>query len=92
MNSSFVITALIFGIAFGFAGYKIGIGRGRPGLGAVLGFMLGLLGLLIFICIPRTPKAKAARAERAAKAVQPEQVTVLPTGIRPPDAPPSWES
>jgi hypothetical protein len=68
MNSGTLIFALIYSALLGFAGYRIGVGRGRPVLGAVLGFALGLIGLLIFICIPRTPEAKAARA-RAQSAV-----------------------
>lgn len=72
MNGS-IIAALPFAAMFGIAGYRVGTGRGRPVLGAVLGFALGLIGLGIFMLIPRTAEAQARhdRAERQ----QPEQRT-----------------
>ena len=67
MNGT-IIAALPFAVIFGLAGYRLGTGRGRPVLGAVLGFALGLIGLGIFMLIPRTAEAKARhdreRAER----------------------------
>ena len=72
MNGT-IIAALPIAAMFGFAGYRVGTGRGRPVLGAVLGFALGLIGLGIFMLIPRTAEAQARhdRAERQ----QPEQRT-----------------
>ena len=67
MNGT-IIAALPVAAAFGFAGYKVGTGRGRPVLGAVLGFALGLIGLGIFMIIPRTAEAQARRdRERAGR-------------------------
>ena len=43
MNGT-IIAALPVAAMFGFAGYRVGTGRGRPVLGAVLGFALGLIG------------------------------------------------
>ena len=74
MNGT-IIAALAFAAAFGFAGYRIGIGRGRRVLGAVLGFALGLIGLGIFILIPRTAEAKARHDRERAERQQPEQLT-----------------
>jgi hypothetical protein len=44
MNGS-IIGVLIVAAMFGLAGYRVGTRRGRPVLGAVLGFALGLIGL-----------------------------------------------
>jgi hypothetical protein len=85
-SSGFLIAALTFGVIWGICGFKIGKGRGRPGLGAVLGFLIGLVGLLILVIIPRTPKAKARHEAAKAAWQQP------PTGLRPPGSPPSWEA
>jgi outer membrane lipoprotein SlyB len=61
-----IIAALPIAAMFGFAGYRVGTGRGRPVLGAVLGLALGLIGLGIVMLIPRTAQAQARRdrAER----------------------------
>jgi len=73
MNGS-IIAALPVAAMFGFAGYRVGTGRGRRVLGAVLGFALGLIGLGIFMFIPRTAEAQARHnRERAER--QPEQLT-----------------
>jgi len=74
MNGT-LIAALPFAVLFGFAGYRVGTGRGRPVLGAVLGFALGLIGLGIFILIPRTAEAQARRDRDRAERQQPEQLT-----------------
>ena len=74
MNGT-IIAALPFAVMFGFAGYRVGSGRGRPVLGAVLGFTLGLIGLGIVIIIPRTPEAQARRDRERAERQQPEQLT-----------------
>ena len=58
MNGTIIATLLVAAL-FGFAGYRVGTGRGRPMLGAVLGFALGLIGLGIFMLIPRTTEAQA---------------------------------
>ncbi len=67
MNGT-IIAALPVAVIFGLAGYRVATGRGRPVLGAVLGFALGLIGLGIFMLIPRTAEAQARhdreRAER----------------------------
>ena len=70
-----IIAALPIAIMFGFAGYRVGIGRGRPGLGAVLGCVLGLIGLGIFLLIPRTAQAQARHDRERAERQQPEQLT-----------------
>jgi len=69
------VAALPFAIMFGFAGYRVGTGRGRPVLGAVLGAVLGLIGLGIFMLIPRTSEAQARRDRERAERQQPEQLT-----------------
>lgn len=40
------------------AGFRVGRKRGRPKLGATLGFLFGLIGILAIWLIPRTPQAK----------------------------------
>jgi outer membrane lipoprotein SlyB len=72
MNGS-IIGVLIAAATFGFAGYRVGTGRGRPVLGAVLGFALGLIGLGIFILIPRTAEAQARHDREHAERQQPAQ-------------------
>lgn len=49
---SAVLIVLIL-IVIGFLGYQIGLRKGRPVLGACLGFVLGLIGLVIIAIIPR---------------------------------------
>ena len=73
MNET-TIAVLLFAAIFGFAGYRIGTGRGRPVLGAVLGFALGLIGLGIVIIIPRTAEAQARHDRARAERQQPEQL------------------
>jgi outer membrane lipoprotein SlyB len=73
MNGT-IVAALPIAAIFGFAGYRIGIGRGRPVLGAVLGFALGLIGLGIFILIPRTAEAQARHDRERAERQQPKQL------------------
>jgi outer membrane lipoprotein SlyB len=70
-----VIAVLPVAAIFGFAGYRVGAGRGRRVLGAVLGFALGLIGLGIFMLIPRTTEAQARHDRERAGQQQPEQVT-----------------
>ena len=77
MNGT-MIAALPIAAAFGLAGYRVGIGRGRRVLGTVLGFALGLIGLGIFMLIPRTAQAQARHDRERAERQQPEQ----PTGNR----------
>ena len=83
MNGS-IIAVLPFAAMFGFVGYRVGTGRGRPVLGAVLGFALGLIGLGIFMLIPRTAEAQARhdcqRAERQQRGQDRQPVLALVTG------------
>jgi uncharacterized protein YcfJ len=72
MNGT-IIAALPFAIMFGIVGYRVGIGRGRRVLGAVLGFALGLIGLGIFMLIPRTAEAQARHDRERAERQQPGQ-------------------
>ena len=81
MNGT-IIAALPIAAIFGFAGYRIGTGRGRPVLGAVLGFALGLIGLGIFILIPRTAEAQARHDRERAGRRQPEQPTENQDAVR----------
>jgi hypothetical protein len=74
MNGT-IIAALPFAIMFGIAGYRVGTGRGRPGLGAVLGCVLGLIGLGIFMLIPRTAQAQVRHDRERAERQQSEQLT-----------------
>jgi hypothetical protein len=55
---------LVVAVGFGFAGWGVGNGKGRPALGAWLGFLLGLIGIIIIACIPKTEAAKQAEAQR----------------------------
>jgi hypothetical protein len=75
MMNGTIIAALPVAAMFGFAGYRVGTGRGRPGLGAVLGLALGLIGLGIFLLIPRTAQAQARHDRERAERQQPEQLT-----------------
>ena len=72
MNGT-IIAALPLAALFGLAGYRVGTGRGRPVLGAVLGFALGLIGLGLFILIPRTAEAQARHDRERAERQRPEQ-------------------
>ena len=74
MNGS-IIGVLVIAAMFGLAGYRAGTGRGRPVLGAVLGFALGLIGLGIFFLIPRTAEAQARHDRERGERQQPEQLT-----------------
>ena len=74
MNGT-ILAALPVAVLCGVAGYRVGIGRGRRVLGAVLGFALGLIGLGIFLLIPRTAEAQARRDRERAERQQPEQLT-----------------
>ena len=74
MNGS-IIGVLIAAAIFSLAGYRVGTGRGRAVLGAVLGFALGLIGLGIFMLIPRTAEAQARHDRERAERQQPEQLT-----------------
>jgi len=74
MNGS-IIAVLPIAAILGFAGYRLGTGRGRPVLGTVLGFALGLIGLGILMLIPRTAQAQARRDRERADRHQPEQLT-----------------
>ena len=81
MNGS-IIGVLIIAATFGLAGYRVGTGRGRPVLGAVLGFVLGLIGLGICILIPRTAEAQARRDRDRAGRQQPGQLTANQDTVR----------
>jgi len=64
MSSSQLLVALVVAVGFGFAGWGIGQGKGRPALGWWLGFLLGLIGIIIIACVPKTQAAKLAAAQR----------------------------
>jgi hypothetical protein len=55
---------LVVAVGFGFAGWGIGNGKGRPALGAWLGFLFGLIGVIIIACVPKTQAVKLAEAQR----------------------------
>jgi hypothetical protein len=46
-------------IACGFVGWKLGDSKGRPGLGLMLGVLLGLIGLLIVAVLPAAEHARS---------------------------------
>jgi len=81
MNGT-IIAALPIAAMFGIAGYRVGTGRGRRVLGAVLGFALGLIGLGIFILIPRTAEAQARHDRQRAQRQQPGQATANQDTVR----------
>ena len=81
MNGS-IIAVLPIAVMFGIVGYRVGTGRGRPVLGAVLGFTLGLIGLGIVIIIPRTAEAQARRDRERAGRQQPGQLTANQDTVR----------
>ena len=81
MNGT-IIAALPVAVLFGVAGYRVGTGRGRRVLGALLGFALGLIGLGIFMLIPRTPEARARHDRERAERRQPEQLTENQNTVR----------
>jgi outer membrane lipoprotein SlyB len=72
MNGT-IIAALPFAALFGVAGYRVGTGRGRRVLGAVLGAALGLIVLGIVMLIPRTAEAQERRDRERAGRQQPGQ-------------------
>lgn len=49
---SFSTLALLAAVVFGFLGAMIGRAKGRPGTGAVLGFLLGIIGLIVIALLP----------------------------------------
>jgi hypothetical protein len=64
MSSAQLLIWLVVAIGFGFAGWGIGKNKGRPTLGAWLGFLLGLIGVIIIACIPKTQALKQAEEQR----------------------------
>ena len=64
MSSAQLLIWLVVAVGFGVAGWGIGKGKGRPALGAWLGFLLGLIGIIIIACVPKTQAAKLAEAQR----------------------------
>jgi outer membrane lipoprotein SlyB len=77
-----IIAALPIAAMFGFAGYRVGTGRGRPVLGAVLGLALGLIGLGIVMLIPRTAQAQARHDRDRAERQQPGRLTENQDSVR----------
>jgi hypothetical protein len=66
-----VVVTTVLGFGLGkYKGYSW-----SPYVGAILGFLLGLIGVVIIACIPSTPQAKALRAH--AKAVK---AGIIPAG------------
>ena len=61
-----VITLLVVCGIMSAVGFGLGSRRGRPVLGAVLGFCLGLVGIGILFCFPKTKAARIAQARDAA--------------------------
>ena len=57
-------------------GFRVGRERGRPKLGATLGFLFGLIGVLAIWLIPRTPQAKQEHLARQAKKRLDEQMAL----------------
>ena len=64
MSSWVLLEWLVIAVGFGFAGWGIGKGKGRPTLGWWLGFLFGLLGIIVIACVPKTRAAKLAAAQR----------------------------
>jgi hypothetical protein len=52
----------LVGCAFG--GYEIGKHTGLPGLGLILGLLVGVIGVMTIACVPRTREAKVEAARR----------------------------
>lgn len=54
MSVGAVFGASLFGMVIGgLVGYLIGNSKGRPGLGVILGALLGCLGWVIMLIVPR---------------------------------------
>ena len=65
-----MLIALVLELMAAAAGYLIGDHKGRPLLGAVLGFCLGLIGIAIIAVVPSRRRARSAdRADRVASSL-----------------------
>ena len=73
MDWAAIITMTIIGTI---AGFRVGRDRGRPRLGATLGFLFGLTGVLAIWLIPRTPRVKQEHLARQAKRRLDEQMAL----------------
>jgi hypothetical protein len=66
-----MIFALVLWVLCGVVGWKLGDSKGRPGLGLLLGFLLGLIGLVIVAFLPPVQRAQAQPELLAMSARQP---------------------
>jgi hypothetical protein len=57
------VLLLIVGVGCAFGGYQIGKHKGLPGLGLLLGLLLGVIEVIIIACVPQTREAKVAAAQ-----------------------------
>lgn len=59
---AFLIPVVIYQVVCAFIGYRMGVARQSPVLGAMLGYFLGVIGLLILLFVKRRPTTPGRRA------------------------------
>jgi uncharacterized membrane protein YfcA len=70
MTPAQALVVLIFTVVFALIGYRVGVWKGRPSLGALLGMFLGLIGVVIMLCVPKTQEARIKKETQRLAAEQ----------------------
>jgi hypothetical protein len=70
MTPAQALVALISALVFALIGYRLGVWKGRPSLGGLLGMFLGLIGVVIILCVPKTHEARIKKETRRLAAEQ----------------------